>query len=83
MVHPYLALRPTGNRLVSHYIVAGSKNPLPLGMGSIKLGFQTRMKSLFEISSDQTEVRQVMLVIGILPGLNLKKRSIYVTLLFF
>ncbi len=36
MAHPYLALRPTRNGLVSHYIVAGSKNPLPLGMGSVK-----------------------------------------------
>ena len=35
MAHPYLALRPTRNRLVSHYVVAGSKNPLPLGMGSV------------------------------------------------
>ena len=39
MAHPYLALRPTRNRLVSHYVVAGSKNPLPLGMGSVKEGF--------------------------------------------
>lgn len=38
MAHPYLALRPTRNRLVSHYVVAGSKNPLPLGMGSVKQG---------------------------------------------
>lgn len=37
MAHPYLALRPTRNRLVSHYVVAGSKNPLPLGMGSVKV----------------------------------------------
>lgn len=32
----YLALRPTRNGLASHYIVAGSKNPLPLGMRSVK-----------------------------------------------
>ena len=37
MAHPYLALRPTRNGRVSHYAVAGSKNPLPLGMGSVKL----------------------------------------------
>lgn len=36
MAHPYLALRPDRNVLVSHYVVAGSKNPLPLGMGSVK-----------------------------------------------
>lgn len=36
MAYPYLALRPTRNRLVSHYIMAVSKNPLPLGMGSVK-----------------------------------------------
>ena len=36
MAHPYLALRPTRNGLVSHYAVAGSKNPLPLGMRSVK-----------------------------------------------
>jgi len=36
MAHPYLALRPIRNGLVSHYVVAGSKNPLPLGMGSVK-----------------------------------------------
>ncbi len=27
MASPYLALRPTGNGLVSHYVVAGSRNP--------------------------------------------------------
>ena len=36
MAHPYLALRPTRNGRGSHYAVAGSKNPLPLGMGSVK-----------------------------------------------
>ena len=36
MAHPYLALRPTRNGRVSHYAVAGSKNPLPLGMGNVK-----------------------------------------------
>ena len=36
MAHPYLALRPTRNGRVSHYAVAGSKNPLPLDMGSVK-----------------------------------------------
>ncbi len=39
MAHPYLALRPTRNGRVSHYAVAGSKNPLPLGMGSVKAVF--------------------------------------------
>lgn len=33
MAYPNLALRPNRNVLVSHYVVAGSKNPLPLGMG--------------------------------------------------
>lgn len=36
MAHPYLALRPNRNVMVSHYVVAGSKNPLPLGMVSVK-----------------------------------------------
>ncbi len=36
MAYPHLALRPNRNVLVSHYVVAGSKNPLPLGMGSVK-----------------------------------------------
>ncbi len=36
MAYPYLALRPTRNGLVSHYAVASSNNPLPLGMGSVK-----------------------------------------------
>ena len=39
MAHPYLALRPTRNGRVSHYAVAGSKNPLPLGMGSVKKAY--------------------------------------------
>ena len=37
MAQPYLALRTTRNGLFSHYSVAGSKNPLPLGMVSVKL----------------------------------------------
>ena len=42
MAHPYLALRPNRNVLVSHYVMVNhyvmtsSKNPLPLGMGSVK-----------------------------------------------
>ena len=36
MVQPYLALRTTGNGLFSCYVTARSKNPLPLGMGSVK-----------------------------------------------
>ncbi len=35
MAQPYLALRSTGNGQTSHKKVAGSKNPLPLGMGSV------------------------------------------------
>ena len=35
MAYPHLALRPNRNVLVSRYVVAGSKNPLPLGMGSV------------------------------------------------
>ena len=38
MAHPHLALRPNRNVRVSHYVVAGSKNPLPLGMGSVNSG---------------------------------------------
>ena len=38
MAYPYLALRPNRNVLVSHYVVAGSKNPLPSGMGSVNIG---------------------------------------------
>jgi len=37
MAHPYLALRPARNGLVSYYVVAGSKNPLPLGMRSVNV----------------------------------------------
>lgn len=36
MAQPYLALRSTGNGQTSHKKAAGSKNPLPLGMGSVK-----------------------------------------------
>lgn len=36
MAQPHLALRTTGNGLFSYYIIVGSKNPLPLGMGSVK-----------------------------------------------
>lgn len=41
MAYPYLALRPTRNGLVSHYIVASSKNPLHLDMGSVKIDYAT------------------------------------------
>ena len=37
MTQPDLALRTTRNGLFSHYVVAGSKNPLPLGMGSVNV----------------------------------------------
>ena len=33
MAHPYLALRPNRNVLVSHYVMAGSKNPTNLFVG--------------------------------------------------
>ena len=36
MAYPNLALRSTRNGLISHYIVAGSKNPLSSDMGSVK-----------------------------------------------
>ena len=36
MAYPYLALQPTRNGLVSHYIIAASKNPLHLDMGNVK-----------------------------------------------
>ena len=36
MAQPNLALRTTRNGLFSHYVVAGSKNPPPLGVGSVK-----------------------------------------------
>lgn len=36
MAQPHLALRTTRNGLFSHYVVAGSKNPPPLGVGSVK-----------------------------------------------
>ena len=36
MAQLYLTLRTTGNGLFSCFIAAGSKNPLPLGMGSVK-----------------------------------------------
>ena len=36
MAQPYLALRTTRNGLFSCYVTAGSKNPLPLCIGSVK-----------------------------------------------
>ena len=51
MAHPYLALRPTRNGRVSHYAVAGSKNPLPLGMGSVKNG-EDAIKRVIAIDRD-------------------------------
>lgn len=33
MAQPYLALRPAGNGLDSHNVVAGSKNPTVLTVG--------------------------------------------------
>ena len=60
MAYPYLALQPTGNRLVSRYATAGSKNPLPLGMGSVKhISVMERTKE-----------------IGILRALGASKRNI-------
>ena len=38
MAYPYLALRPTGNGLVSHYVVAGSRNPTTSVVWSVKDG---------------------------------------------
>ena len=35
MTHPYLALRSDGNGQTSRSYTAGSKNPLPSGMGSV------------------------------------------------
>ncbi len=40
MAQPDLALRTTRNGLFSHYVVAGSKNPLPLGMGSVNYSYR-------------------------------------------
>ena len=37
MTHPYLALRSDGNGQTSRSYTAGSKNPLPSGMGSVKV----------------------------------------------
>ena len=39
MAYPYLALQPIRNELVSRYLSAATKNPLPLGMGSVKDDF--------------------------------------------
>jgi len=36
MAQPNLALRTTRNGLFSHYVVAGSRNPPPLDVGSVK-----------------------------------------------
>ena len=51
MAHPYLALRPTRNGWVSHYAVAGSKNPLPLGMGSVKMTTMAFFLALEELEN--------------------------------
>ncbi len=57
MAQPYLALRSTGNGQTSHKKVAGSKNPLPLGMGSVKeLGYtdkEATVLSLINFSGDR------------------------------
>ena len=37
MAYPYLALRPTGNGLVSHNVVAGSRNPTTSVVWSVKI----------------------------------------------
>ena len=37
MAYPHLALRPARNGLVSHYVVAGSKNPTTLVVWSVKI----------------------------------------------
>ena len=37
MAQPYLALRPAGNGLDSHNVVAGSKNPTVLTVGVSKI----------------------------------------------
>ena len=49
MAYPHLALRPNRNVLVSHYVVAGSKNPLPLGMGSVKCVVYSMIVALLPI----------------------------------
>ena len=62
MAHPYLALRPTRNGRVSHYAVAGSKNPLPLGMGSVKAGnrFDLHVVALFKVRDEKLPVPFVL-----------------------
>lgn len=50
MAQPYLALRTTRNGLFSHYSVAGSKNPLPLGMGSVKKSLMLLQMHLGELT---------------------------------
>ena len=40
MAQPKLGVQPIRNELVSRYISAATKNPLPLGMGSVKVNNQ-------------------------------------------
>ena len=59
MAYPHLALRPSRNVLVSHYVVAGSKNPLPLGMGSVKI-----VKSMMTLRRDTVLKEAVHIALG-------------------
>ena len=40
MAQPKLGVQPIRNELVSRYISAATKNPLPLGIGSVKVNNQ-------------------------------------------
>lgn len=62
---PYLALRPTRNRLVNRYfyilifILVGSKNPLPLDMGEcqiLKKYFKEAIKTLFKLNKAERKI---------------------------
>lgn len=61
MAQPNLALRTTRNGLFSHYVVAGSKNPPPLGVGSVNIEIkdnrvlQARYKGNINCTAEDTK----------------------------
>jgi len=77
MAHPYLALRPIRNGLVSHYVVAGSKNPLPLGMGSVKKENKLLNEFIISIPTAIKKYFLIALFLNIFNFLYLKKQKIF------
>ena len=60
MAQPYLALRPAGNRLDSHNVVAGSKNPTVLTVG-VSTENITQENSHMTICSEKDEQPKIQI----------------------